>query len=940
MGSFREGVMKKRLDLLFGGLLFLIPVFMFILFTAGGKRSEAASGRQFHFVSLSDSYRQGELLVKMKPGTVPAMAAGTLSAMGSFQARNIGGDLQVVQLPPGVSMREGMSLYNQDPNVLAVSPNYLRKALQGSRCLPQAGEDFTLQWNMDNPGAISGYVEDADVDGPEAWCVTEGTYPNIIAIVDSGVDYTHPDLAPNMWVNQHELEANVVSSQLYDLIDRMTNGIDDDGDGVVDDFDGKAANISLPAAQRSFGPSVYNGGWRQLPLLKFDGVNDDAAAEEAGDIIIPVADDFDGVPLDELDSDANGYVDDIFGINSINDSGDPMDDYGHGTHVAGIIGAANNGFGVVGVNHNVRIMACKFIGTDGFGSIGDEIESLHYISYMARVFDEPIVAVNASYGSSLPSFTIEGPEIFDLFNYGILFVAAAGNGDAIGNPLDIGGVPHYPAAYSQPHVLAIAATDYADYLASFSNFSKQRVHLSAPGRSIWSTLPDNSYGSGLTGMSGTSMATPHVTGAVGLLYSYITPDYPNPGIDYTLVRNSILTGSQPDSRTFGKTISGRRLSLIGALNSIDAGCSGKRLVARLTPATSEYVSWIDPSGLGLWYTTVEGRNLITAIPGQPVTFSLFNLDCSGPSSNPFTVTVGGQAVNLNDLGNSPDIEGGDGIFAGDWTPTSVGSVTASFPNEGSSSSSYTDSFTIRVIETDQPDRRIVADAGRSKKAKEGSIVELDGSLSSAAIVDVRQPIFYSWECLNACGLTISEAESPFPYFTAPAYIPPTGNEEDPDFNEYTFKLSVYLPGTADNGALFPEGVPATDTVKVTVEPFGGGGSSGSGTPCFIATAAYGTDDVKHLSILRSFRDECLMTTFPGRTFVRLYYAYSPPFASFIAKHSVLRAVVRAALLPLVAFAYVALMITPLQKLLVLIAAVLLVSAAIMSRNTKRQPVRS
>jgi subtilisin family serine protease len=250
---------------------------------------------------------------------------------------------------------------------------------------------------------------------PQAWQQTTGSREVIVAVIDTGVDYTHRDLAPNMWHNAKELP----------------NGKDDDGNGIVDDVHG----------------ARFCGG-------------------DAG--------------------------------------GDPRDGQGHGTHVAGTIAAVgNNRHDVAGVAWSVRIMALKFLCEDGSGSTADAIRAIEY----ALVTGAHLI--NASWGGRARSRALE-EAVREADRRGVLFVAAAGN-EGMNNDV----VPSFPASYSFPNVLAVAATDWDDALADFSNFGIRSVHLAAPGVSILSTMPDNR----LAFMNGTSMATPHVTGCAVLMKS-------------------------------------------------------------------------------------------------------------------------------------------------------------------------------------------------------------------------------------------------------------------------------------------------------------------------------------------------------------------------------------------------------------------------------------
>lgn len=263
-----------------------------------------------------------------------------------------------------------------------------------------------------------------NIQAEQAWDYIEQNNPGstdiIIGVIDTGVDYTHPDLADNMWVNPGEIAGN---------------GVDDDG---------------------------------------------------------------------------NGYIDDIYGLDTYNDDSDPMDDNNHGTHVAGTIGAVrDNNQGIVGVLPNVKIIALKFLGADGSGSTSGAIELLNYVYAMKQLHGVDIRLTNNSWGG-----TVFDQALYDAFavssSLDILTVAAAGNSSSNADY-----VPHYPAAYDLDSIISVAAIDNSNQLASFSNFGETTVDIAAPGVSILSTTPGNSYAV----FNGTSMATPHVSGVIGLLLS-------------------------------------------------------------------------------------------------------------------------------------------------------------------------------------------------------------------------------------------------------------------------------------------------------------------------------------------------------------------------------------------------------------------------------------
>jgi len=272
------------------------------------------------------------------------------------------------------------------------------------------------------------------------------------------------------------------------------------------------------------------------------------------------------IPGNEIDDDGNGYVDDVHGIDSYFDTSNPEDDYGHGTHVAGTIGAdGNNASGVVGVNWEVKIGACKPFDAGG-GSIEGATEgAVECFDYVLGLKDAGVnvVATNNSWG--LPSFSqVLHDAIEANIAAGILPVIAAGND--YGNNNDSN--PRYPCSFSFSNVpgdsLCVAAIDSSNNLAGFSNYGPTSVDLAAPGVNILSTVPDFVDASGYDSWDGTSMATPHVTGLVALLAAN--------ELSSTLseIRDAILCGAVPTASLEGKVITEGRAN---AYNSLQWTCS-------------------------------------------------------------------------------------------------------------------------------------------------------------------------------------------------------------------------------------------------------------------------------------------------------------------------------------------------------------------------------
>lgn len=256
-----------------------------------------------------------------------------------------------------------------------------------------------------------------------------------------------------------------------------------------------------------------------------------------------------------VDDDGNGYMDDIYGINAITGSGNPMDDRGHGSHVAGIVGArGNDGISVVGVAWSVQLMALKFLNQAGEGDVSDAIECVNYaIAKRAHI-------INASWGTAGSESLREA--IAAARNQGILFVAAAGN-----NSYDLDDARNWPACFHVDNILTVIATTRNDTLASYSAHGTAYAHLGAPGgdkppentprtNGVYSTT--HATTSAYDWFYGTSMAAPHVTGALALVRSYF------PYESYLEHKNRLLSTVDPLAGSATNSQSGGRLSLSGA----------------------------------------------------------------------------------------------------------------------------------------------------------------------------------------------------------------------------------------------------------------------------------------------------------------------------------------------------------------------------------------
>ncbi|MCL4409568.1 MAG: S8 family serine peptidase [Firmicutes bacterium] len=254
-----------------------------------------------------------------------------------------------------------------------------------------------------------------------------------------------------------------------------------------------------------------------------------------------------------IDDTGTGVIDDCHGFDAITGSGDPMDFGGHGTHVAGTIGAAaNNGIGVAGVAWDVQLAGCRFLGPDG-GFTSDAIACIDYFTNLRVNHGVNIVATNNSWGGGGFSQALRSA-IQTHNDAGILFVAAAGN-----NSLNSDVSPSYPGAYDLPGIINVANTNRTDGLSGTSTYGAVSVDLGAPGSSIGSTYLDGGY----VYMSGTSMAAPHVAGAAALLWA-IKPD-----LSITEVKDILMSSGDSIPALAGRTASGKRLNAYQALLAAD-----------------------------------------------------------------------------------------------------------------------------------------------------------------------------------------------------------------------------------------------------------------------------------------------------------------------------------------------------------------------------------
>src|SRR5439155_11909644 len=270
------------------------------------------------------------------------------------------------------------------------------------------------------------------------------------------------------------------------------------------------------------------------------------------------------------------------GFNAILKTCNPLDDNGHGTHVSGTIGAVgNNNLGVVGVNWTASIMASKAFDASGNGTLSDAIDAIEFVIQAAAATGANVRVLSNSWsGGGFSQALLDEINKADAHN--MLFVAAAGNAGA-NNDVS----PQYPASYTAPNVIAVAATKNTDSLWSFSNYGPTSVHLAAPGVNILSTWPGNTY----QYLSGTSMAVPHVSGAAALVLSRCG------GLDTAGLKANLLSDVDAIPSLAGKVATGGRLNVNNAIRACDFSLSASPLTRTATAGTStDYTATVTPSG--------------------------------------------------------------------------------------------------------------------------------------------------------------------------------------------------------------------------------------------------------------------------------------------------------------------------------------------------------
>ena len=428
-------------------------------------------------VKITHEHRPGELVVKLKDkdlrkaetevfsGLLKSFGKNSVLSIRPFQTDN---SLHVVRLAKDENLAAAIQKLSKDGSVAYAEPNYIMRTFDVAEPAETPSADmpndteFGRLWGMKNSGQAdsSGQMgtPNSDINVLPLWQMgIRGSRNVVVAVIDTGIDWTHPDLVDNLYTNPGE------------------------------------------------------------------------------------------IPGDGIDNDKNGFIDDVHGWNFEANTNNSNDDNNHGTHCAGTIGGVgNNAQGVVGVNWEVSLMPVKFLSAGGSGTLEGAINSINYATMMK------VNVMSNSWGGG--GFTESMKAAIEAArDMGIAFVAAAGNNSSNNNS-----EPTYPAGYEVANVISVAASDNKDQIAGFSNWGSRTVHVAAPGVRVYSTTKGGTYNT----FSGTSMATPHVSGIAALMWSAA------PELTFAEIKERLIKTSDRVPSLERKSISKGRVNAYAAVNNI------------------------------------------------------------------------------------------------------------------------------------------------------------------------------------------------------------------------------------------------------------------------------------------------------------------------------------------------------------------------------------
>ena len=492
---------------------------MIVAFLFVGCAAARPAGTEFY---KGREVAPNEVLVKFRGTTAPQVIGQAVTGENVDETEYVGSAQAVRLHSRSKNVDTLIRELSARSDVEYAEPNYVIHALD-----PTPNDPYFTQ------GQLYGLLK---ISAPAAWVTTTGSTANVVAVVDTGIDYNHPDLTGNVWSAPADFTVTIGTN-----------------------------SITCPAGSHGF--------------------------------------------------------------NAITHTCDPMDDNNHGTHVSGTIGAVgNNGVGVVGVNWQTRVMGAKFLDSSGSGYLSDAIEAMDFVIqakdyFKVRGGGANVRVLSNSWGGGGFSQALLN-EINKANADDMLFVAAAGNSGT-----DNGVTAFYPADYGHlsgaTNVISVAATDSTDTLTSWSNYGKTTVDLAAPGVNILSTIRGTSYAY----YSGTSMATPHVSGAAALMLSVCN-------LNTADLKTDILSSVDPIQSLSGKTVTGGRLNVYKAIQACGA------------PSTPDFSLSASPGSLTISRGSAGTSTVtVSALNGFADTVAL---SVSGapsgvtPGLNPGSVTLSGN----------------------------------------------------------------------------------------------------------------------------------------------------------------------------------------------------------------------------------------------------------------------------------------------------------